>query len=271
MPIHPTAVVDPGAEIDASASIGPYAVIESGVTLGAECALAAHTWVGWGTTLGARVRMSPFAAVGGWPQDYAFEEQPSYVTVGDDTIIREGVTIHRGTKPESTTSVGARCMLMATSHVGHNCAVGDDVILVNSALLAGWVTVGDRALISGNGGAHQHCRVGKLALIHGTDAVLQDLLPFMVYQFASVIGVNIIGMRRGGYTPEERREAKEAHRVLFRSGRVWKDALDAFAAQAQTRVAEEILDFARGPSKRGFALYRPGRDQGAGVGAEGNA
>ena len=127
MPIHPTAIIDKHAEIDPSAEIGPYAVVETGVKIGPGCKLWPHAYIAQGTTLAAQVRVYPFAVVGHYPQDLAWNETPSYTTVGEGTVIREHSAIHRGTPPETTTVVGKRCFIMSSGHVGHNCTVGDDV------------------------------------------------------------------------------------------------------------------------------------------------
>jgi UDP-N-acetylglucosamine acyltransferase len=149
MGIHPTAIIDPTAELDADVEVGPYAIVEGGVRIAGGTRLYAHAYVSRGATLGRDCQVHPFAVVGHLPQDLKFTGAPSYTVVGDGTVVREHGSIHRGTMPESVTRVGKRVFVMATAHIGHNCDVGDDVVLANSAVLGGHVTVGARAFISG--------------------------------------------------------------------------------------------------------------------------
>lgn len=259
MPIHPTAVVDSAAEIDPSADIGPGVIIEANVRIGAAVRLMAHCYVAWGTTLGARVQMHPFSAVGGLPQDVAFDGSPSYVTVGDDTILREGVTIHRGTTPESTTVVGCGCMLMANSHVAHNCRVGDKVVMVNSVALAGHVQVGDRVLMGGGAMAHQFVRIGELCMIRGLNPVPKDVPPFMMLGPQGVVGTNVVGMRRAGFTAAERQEIRDCHRILYRSGLHFPQAIAQAVESVRTEPGKRLAAFLQADSRRGYERLRRGR------------
>lgn len=256
MPIHATAIVDPRAEIDPSADIGPYAIIEAGVKIAAGCRIWPHAFIAQGTTLGLRVQVHPFATVGHHPQDVAWSGAPSYTTIGDDTLIREQASIHRGTKPESSTVVGQRVFVMATAHIGHNCTVGDGVILANSALLAGYVEVGSKAFLSGGASVHQFTRVGELAIAHGNARVTNDLPPYCMATDAGVVGLNVIGLRRAGFTAAERFELRVAYKTLYRSGMLFPAAIQAVAAMAQCGPTLRLLEWLRAPSKRGFLAYR---------------
>lgn len=259
MAIHPHAAVDRGAEIDPSAEVGAYAIIESGVQIGPEAKIFPHAYVSQGTTVGRGCQIHPFAVVGHPPQDLAWDGAPSYTTVGDGAIIREGATIHRGTMPESTTVVGNRVYLMANSHVGHNCVVADNVILANGALLGGHVHVGARAFIGGNTGIHQFVHVGELAILGGVLRVVTDVPPFMLAGPAGVEAANVIGLRRAGFSNEERMEIREAYRTLYRSGLLFRDAVARVAKTVKTDPGRRLVDFLQRPSKRGFMGCRKRR------------
>ena len=257
MPIHPTAVVDKSAEIDPSAEIGAYAIIEPGVHIGPQTRIFPHAYIATGTTLGRACQVHPFAIVGHVPQDLKWGGAPSYTEIGDETIIREHVSIHRGTTPGSKTIVGQRCFIMSTGHIGHNCTVADDVIIATGAMLAGHVEVGPRAFVSGNVVLHQFIRVGELAMIGGNSALAQDLLPFMLVRFPQVIlGPNVVGLRRAGFSAAERLEIRNCHRVLFRSGLLFPEAVERAAEMIRTEPGRRLLAFLRAPSKRGYLHYR---------------
>ncbi len=256
MPIHPTAIVDKTSEIDSTAEIGAYAIVEGGVRIGADTRIYPHGYIGAGTTLGRGCEVHPFAVVGHLPQDLKFEGAPTYTEVGDETVVREHATIHRGTMPGSKTVVGRRCFIMSTGHIGHNCVLGDEVIVVNSGLLAGHVEVGARAFVSGNGSVHQFVRIGEMAMIGGGTVVLRDLPPFMTALDGVITGLNTVGLRRAGFTSAERRELQECHRVLYRRGLHFPPAIERVAAMVETEPGRRLLAFLRGPSKRGFMRSR---------------
>lgn len=215
--IHPTAIIDPTARLGDSVSVGPYAIIEADTTLGDGCLIAAHAVIKRFATLGAEVRVDHFSVVGGDPQDHAFDPSlRSGVRIGDRTVIREQVTVHRATKPGENTLVGADCLLMATSHVAHDCVLGDHVILANSALLAGHVQVGDRAFISGGVVIHQFCRIGGGALISGNGIIAHDVPPNTLAHGRNLVaGLNLIGLRRRGVSPGEVEELKRAYHEVY--------------------------------------------------------
>lgn len=261
MPIHPTAIVDPTADIHPSAEIGAYAVVEQNVRIGPETRLYPHAYVSAGTTLGARCQIHPFAVVGHLPQDVKYSGEPSFTEVGDETVVREHATIHRGTMPGSTTVVGRRCFIMSTGHVGHNCVVGDEVVVANGGLLAGHVQVGNRAFISGNVAIHQFVRVGELTILGGRlTAIGKDAIPFMHVEMPGPIGPNVVGLRRAGLTAEERQEIRACYRILYRSGLRFPVAIERVAETARTAPGRRLVEFLRAPSKRGFLpLKRRGR------------
>jgi UDP-N-acetylglucosamine acyltransferase len=256
MAIHPTAIVHPETDIDPTASVGAYAVVERDVRIGPETQLYPHAYVSEGTTLGARCQIHPFAVVGHLPQDLKYEQQPSYTLVGDETIIREHASVHRGTAPGSTTVVGRRCFIMATAHVGHNCVVGDDVKIANSGLLSGHVHVGNGTFISGNAAVHQFVRIGALVMVGGGLRVTQDIPPFMMLGPQGVVGPNVIGLRRAGLSPEERQELRICYHLLYRSDIPFFDAARHVVSVVKTEPGRRLAEFLQERSKRG---YMPGR------------
>ena len=255
MPVHPTALIDPRAEIDESAQIGPYCVIEGPVRVGPRTVLGPYVHLLGHTTIGSDCRFHSGVAVGDIPQDRAFQGHESYVVIGDGTTLREHVTIHRGTTPGSTTRVGNRVMVMAHAHIGHNCVVHDDVMLVNGVLLGGHVEVGRRAVISGNTGVHQFVRIGEFAMIGGLSKITQDVVPyFMVDGHGLCAGINRVGMRRGGIGRDDMEDAKNAFRILCRTKGTLKIAIERLEAAMQTPTGKIIYDFVATSSKRGFHL-----------------
>lgn len=258
MSIHPAAVVDKTAEIDPTVEIGAYAVVEKHVRIDAETRLYPHAYVSTGTTIGRRCQIHPFAVVGHHPQDLKWTGAPSYTVVGDDVVIREGAQIHRGTLPESTTVIGNGVYMMATSHVGHNCIIGDNVIMVNCVLLSGHVEVGPRAFLSGSAMFHQFVRVGELAMIGGGTRVTHDVPPFMMCTQAGVIQTNVVGLRRNGLTREERLEIRLAYKTLYRSGLHFREALARVSNTVKTEPGRRLAAFLQNPSKRGYMHYRGG-------------
>ena len=251
--------------------IHPSAIIEPGAQLGVDCELHAGAVVTRHAILGDRVVVHPGAVVGGDPQYLKFDRAtPSHVRVGEGTVIRENVTINRAVGADQATVVGARCFLMACSHVGHDCTVGDDVVLANNVMLAGHVEVGAFTFFGGGAGVHQFTRVGESVMVSGLSRISRDLPPFtIVAERDEVSGLNLVGLKRRGVPRETIRELKEAfRRVYFRFGDIRRLAADAAAAGGETALnspeARRFLDFFSG-GKRGFArpvraLEHVGRD-----------
>jgi UDP-N-acetylglucosamine acyltransferase len=254
VPIHPTAVVDPRAEIAPSAKIGPYVVIEGPVQIGEETVVDPFAAISGFTQIGANCTIHSGAKIGGLPQDMAYRGGESYCRIGDRTIVREGCTIHRGTVAGSATVVGSDCLLMVNSHVGHNCELADHVILVNGALLGGYVSVGTRAIVSGNAAVHQFVRIGRLAMIGGMAKVVQDIPPFLtVGRTGRCVAINAVGLRRAQYTPGERGEVRSAFGVLYRSGLPLEGVIGKLRDEVSTEAGRQFLSFLTAPSKRGIA------------------
>lgn len=255
MPIHPTAVIDPQAHVPASADIGPHAVIEGPVKLGESVKVYPNAYIAGWTEIGDRVQIHPGAVVGHLPQDFNFGGERSYCKIGAGTVIREFASIHRGTQPESWTLLGEDCFILGYAHIGHNCTLGDRVKLYNNSLMAGHVSVGDDAIISGGCLIHQFCRVGQRVMAGGGTRIIKDIPPFMTCVHESrVVGFNLFGMKRSKkHAPEEIQEVKEIYKLMYRSGLHFREAIRQIVESARTPAGLSIAEFLKGESRRGFA------------------
>jgi UDP-N-acetylglucosamine acyltransferase len=262
MSVHPAAIVSPEAQLGLGVSVGPFAVVEARTAIGDGCEIRSHAIVKSGTTLGAGNRVHEGAILGGEPQDLSFRDTETALVVGERNVIREGVTLHRSTKPGGTTIVGSDCFLMAYVHVAHDCRVADRAILANNVMLAGHVEIGERAFLGGGSGVHQFCRIGRLAMVGGNAKVVQDCLPFVITDGhpARARGLNVVGLRRAGVGASQLRTLKEAYRLLLRSGLHHDQAL-ALMTELGDPLVDEMVAFVRG-SKRGIAhAHRTGTDE----------
>lgn len=249
--IHQTAIVHSGAKLDGTVQVGPYAVIEENVEVGPHCIIGPHVFLTGRTTIGAHNRFYAGCVIGEEPQDLKYGGEPTGLRIGDRNVVREHVTVHRSNKLTEETVVGSENFLMANSHVAHNCRLGNRVILANGVLLAGHVTVGDRAFISGNCVVHQFVRIGTLALMQGGSAASLDVPPYTMVSRGNVIcGLNAVGLRRAGFTPAERLELKQLYRLLFREGLNLREALLAAQAKFASAPAQVMMAFVAA-SKRG--------------------
>ncbi len=245
--IHPTAIIHPQAKLDATVQVGPFAVIDAGVELGADCVVGPHVYLTGETRIGAGNRFHAGCVIGDAPQDLKYKDEPTRLRIGDNNVFREHVTVHRSTKPDAETIVGSHNFFMANSHVAHNCAVGDHVILANGALLGGHAVVQDRAFISGNCLVHQFTRVGTLALMQGGAAISKDLPPFTIAQrINEICGLNVIGLRRAGFMAEQRLELKRLYHLLFRGGNNLRAALAEAQKEFTSAPAKVLLEFLAG-------------------------
>ena len=232
MAIHPTAVVDPKAELHSSVVVGPYAVLEKGVFIGEDSIIGAHAVVSGPTTIGKRNLIGSFAMVGGAPQDLGYKGEPTELIVGDDNQIREYASIHRGTPTgRKKTTIGNSNLLMAYTHVAHDCKIGNNVIMANVATLAGHVEVGDRASIGGLVAVHQFCRIGTFSYIGGVSGISLDVPPYVIIagtrNRTRISGVNKVGLRRNGFDRETISNLDKAFRLIFRSPNLlMKDAIE---------------------------------------------
>jgi UDP-N-acetylglucosamine acyltransferase len=224
---HDTAVIYPGANVARDAMIGPYAVIGPNVTIGSETKVGPHVVVDGWTYIGRNCSIHAGAVIGGEPQDLKFAGEKSYVYIGDNCTIRECVTINRATGEGSETRLGNNVLLMATTHIAHNCIVGNNVIMSNGTGLAGHVVVEDRAVIGGLAGIHQFVKVGRNAMVGGMAKITQDVPPFVIVDGnpAFVAGLNSVGIARAGVSPQVRRDLKKAYKILYRAGYTLEQAI----------------------------------------------
>jgi UDP-N-acetylglucosamine acyltransferase len=213
---HPTAIIAGNAELGDDVGVGPYAVIEDQVSIGAGTIVGAHAVIHSHARIGERNRIHAHAVIADTPQDYAYSGEDTWVEIGDDNIIREGVTIHRSTELDVPTRVGSKCFLMAYAHVAHGCQVGDGVILTNNVMLGGHVEVGAGAIIGGGTAVHQFCRIGASTMVAGVAGVLKDILPYTMAKGAPALHyrLNAVGLRRSGVKGQDYRALEQAFRAL---------------------------------------------------------
>jgi UDP-N-acetylglucosamine acyltransferase len=249
--IHVTAVIDPGAELDPTVCVGPYTVIDAGVVIGRGCVLGPHCHFTGQTRVGSGNRFHAGCVIGDAPQDLKYHGAPTGLVMGDDNVFREHVTVHRSNKLEERTVIGSGNYFMANAHVGHNSVVGNQAILANGVLLGGHVTVQDRAFLSGNCLVHQFVRVGTLALMQGGSAISKDLPPFTIARGDNgICGLNVVGLRRAGFTSDQRLELKRLYHLLFRSGRRLRDAIQQAGTPTAGSPAAQLIEFVAA-SRRG--------------------
>ena len=252
--IHPTAVIDPGAQIGADTEIGPYCVIGSGVTIGHGCILANHVSVAGPTIIGEGNRFFPFSSIGQRSQDLKYTVEPTSLEIGDHNSFREFCTVNRGTAPGSKTIIGSHNNFLAYAHVAHDCTVGSHTIFSNNGTLAGHVVVEDHAVIGGLSGVHQFCRIGRHAILGGCTKIVQDVPPFMIADGnpAEVRGINQVGLERRGFTPDDIRSLREAYRLLCRANLNVKQACEKIREELPPHDhLTHLLDFIEA-SKRGI-------------------
>ncbi|CAA7616031.1 acyl-ACP--UDP-N-acetylglucosamine O-acyltransferase [Magnetospirillum sp. UT-4] len=258
--IHPTAIVDPQAEIADTAKIGPYCVVGPHVSLGENVELLSHVVVEGRTTIGSGTRIFPFASIGHQPQDLKYHGEPSTLEIGSNNQIREYVTIQPGTEGGGmVTRVGNSCLFMASAHVAHDCILGDNVIMANNATLAGHVTVGECAFLGGLSAVHQFVRVGKHAMIGGMSGVEADVIPFgmVIGNRAHLNGLNIVGLKRRGFSRDDIHTLRNAYRLLFAPEGTLQERLSDVEEQFKDHpVVMEIVEFIRSDSSR--SLCTPG-------------
>jgi UDP-N-acetylglucosamine acyltransferase len=257
VPIHPLAAVSQYAQVGIGVSIGPFCVVEPGVEIGDGCQLASRVVVKTGTRLGRENHVFEGAVLGGLPQHIHMPENPGRVEIGDGNVIRENVTIHRALESDHVTRIGNSCLLMVGSHIAHDCTLGNNVILTNNVMLAGHVRVDDRAYLSGAAAVHQFCRIGRLAMVGGLARVRQDVPPFVTIDGGTtmVVGLNRVGLRRAGFTPDEMHQLKLAYRLIYRGGLAWDEMLDVLRLEFPAGPAAEFEPFFRVGS-RGFVQER---------------
>jgi UDP-N-acetylglucosamine acyltransferase len=258
--IHQTAVVEDGARLGADLVIGPYCHIGSGVEIGDGGTLHSHVVIAGRTTIGARARIYPFASIGHDPQDLKYKGEPSTLAIGDDCLIREGVTMNPGTEGGGMkTTVGSKCAFLANSHVGHDCKVGDNVILSNNVMLAGHVTIGDFVIMGGGAAVIQFARVGAHAFVGGLTGLEGDLIPFGIAtgNRAHLAGLNLVGLRRRNFDRDAVNALRRAYRLLFAQEGTLTERVDDVAQQfADVPIVQEVIGFLRTAGERAVCLPR---------------
>lgn len=259
MSIHPTAVINPKAEIDSSAEIGPYVVIDGPVKIGQGTRVMPHAYIAGWTEIGEYNEIHPGVILGDAPQDKAYKGEESYLTVGDNNVFREHVQVHRGTVAGSSTTIGNDNFFMANSHIAHNCQLASSIVLANGALLAGYVEVEKNVFISGNCVVHQFVRIGQYALMRGLSGTSRDVPPFSIVDWQHTIrGVNTVGLKRAGFDDRRIREIRHAFGVLFRKGRNLSLAIKEIEEVGRaSKDVLALLEFIK-RSKRGVCLGATG-------------
>jgi UDP-N-acetylglucosamine acyltransferase len=256
--IHATALVDPGAKLGANVEVGPYTLVGPDVELGDNVIVNSHVAIEGRTTIGQGCRIFPFTSIGLSPQDVKYKDEPTSVAIGPNCLIREHVTIHRGTKNgQQATRVGANCFLMIGTHVAHDCQIGDNVTLVNGVTLGGHVSVGEGAIVGGLSAVHQFVRIGAYSFVGGMSGVAADLIPFgmALGNRANLSGLNIVGLKRKGFPREQIHELRQAYRMLFSTEGTLKERLeDVDQMFSKNPLARQIIDFIKSDSDRSFCV-----------------
>ncbi|MDR0390464.1 MAG: acyl-ACP--UDP-N-acetylglucosamine O-acyltransferase [Planctomycetaceae bacterium] len=253
MSIDSFSIVSPSARIGSNVEIGHFCIIESGVVIGDNCRLASHVTIKHDTIIGENNTFYEGTTVGNLPQHTSIADDIGGVIIGNDNIFRENVTVHRAMHNPSSTQIGDSNYFMANAHVAHDCKVGNNNIIVNNVMLGGHVEIGNRVNIGGAVGVHQFCRVGSFAMVGAQAHVIQDVLPFVTVDglTSRIVGLNIIGLRRNGYSTSEIHTLKEVYRLIYRSGVAWKDVLQKLQDEYATGIASEITRFVL-TTKRGI-------------------
>lgn len=260
--IHPTALIDPRAKIDPTAEIGPYVVIDGAAEVGATCKIEAHAQLVGHVVVGEGTWIGRGAVIGAEPQDLGFDPATqSSVILGRKNVIREHVTIHRGSKPGGVTRIGDWNMLMVGCHLAHDVVLGDKNIIANAALLAGHIHIGNSTFIGGGAVFHQFLRIGDFCVVQGNGSFSKDIPHYCAAQRINrVTGLNVIGLRRQGFTTEDRAAIKDLFQMLFCDGLNLSQAVERAAVQDWPEKARRLLDFVQAPSKKGVCPVRPGRE-----------
>lgn len=238
--VHPTAQVDRGAELAPRVVIGPFSYVESGTVIGAETRLESHVTIRRGTTVGMRNTIAQGAVIGGDPQDRRFKGEDTFLTIGDDNVIREYVTIHRASGEGKATQIGDRNYLMAFVHLAHNCHIGSDITIANNVGVSGHVTIEDKVTLGGMTGVHQWVRIGKLAMVGGMSRIVRDVPPFMITEGLEQIvhDINAVGLRRIGISQDGRLALHKACKFMFKSQLGLNTAIDVI--QREVELTEEV-------------------------------
>jgi len=244
--IHPSAIVEDGAEVHPSATIGPFCIVESRAVIGADCVIESNARIYSQTRMGRNNRVCHGATIGSAPQDLGYTpDRAKPLVIGDDNHFKECVNISHGVKEDHGTMIGNGNFLMAFAHVGHDCIVGDNNIFANTATLGGHVEMGSKIFLSGHVAVHQFCRVGDYAMVGGVSGVRQDVPPYAMAngQYARFVGLNLVGLRRAGFSQAQRSAIKRAYKTLLQSGLKLSDAVAEVKASADTDEVRYVVDF----------------------------
>ena len=257
MAIHPSAIIDPKAEISNDAEIGPYVIIEDNVKIGPRVKIWANAYICRFTEIGEDSEIHMGAVIGHLPQDLAFKKKRSRLVIGKRNVIREYVTIHRGTHEDSATIIGDDNFIMGFTHIGHNCKLGNEIVIANAAALSGYVEVGDKAFISAYCLVHQFVRIGSVSMLAANMRVIKDIPPYMLAKGldSKVYGINIVGLRRAGFSQEVRSKIKRAHNILYRSGYKLSKAIEELEKAGLGEQVRCLVDFLKKDSKRGICPH----------------
>ena len=262
--IHPSAVVESGARFGADVDIGPFCHVGPRVTLGDGVRLVSHVSLAGDTAVGPRTRIFPFASIGHPPQDLKYRGEPVRLIIGEDCLVREGVTMNPGTEAGgSETVIGPRCVFLANAHVAHDCRLGEGVILSNNVMLAGHCQVGDFAIVSGGAAAHQFVRIGAHAFVGGLAGVEHDLIPFgmALGNRASLAGLNVVGLKRRGFSHEAIHQLRRAYKMLFDGKGTLKERVsDVAEAYPDQEGVQQIVAFLRQGGDRAICVPRAAKD-----------
>jgi UDP-N-acetylglucosamine acyltransferase len=258
--IHPSAVVDKSAELGADVEIGPFCVVGPAVKLGAGTRLLSHVVLESHTEMGEGNTVYPFASLGGPPQDLSYKGEPTKLIIGNNNVIREHVSLHRGTaRGRNATRIGNECLIMGNCHVAHDCIVGNNVIMAQTATIGGHVQVGDFAFLGGLAGVHQHGRVGRHSFVGASALMTTDLIPFgsAIGNHAHLGGLNVVGLKRRGFTREQIHDLRAAYRLLFAEEGTFQERLDDCAEiYANNPHVMEIVEFVRADAARPLCMPR---------------
>jgi UDP-N-acetylglucosamine acyltransferase len=256
--IHETAVIDASAKLGKNVSVGPYSVIDAHVVIGDDCSIGPQVQITGHTEIGSQCKIHKGAVIGDAPQDISYSGFVAYTKIGTGSILREYVTVHRGSTPEAATVIGENCMLMAFSHVAHDCQIGDDVVIANHSQIAGHVEIADRAIISGGVFVHQFCRIGTMCMIGGTAKINQDVPPFcLVNHDGQIASLNAIGLKRNGVTPAERSKIREAFKEILFGLKPRTEALKEMSEKYQDLSSYDMFISFIQVSKRGIQATIP--------------
>jgi len=261
--IHPTAIVDPDGQIGADVEIGPFSIVGPHAMIGEKTVVQSHVVIEGKVTIGTGNFIGHGAIIGAPPQDISFSpERKTSVEIGNDNVIREYCTIHRGSADGTATKIGDKNFVMAGAHIGHNCLIGNNIVIANNCLLAGHVCVDDGAFLGGASTFHQSMHIGRLVMVQGSSAFGKDIPPFVIAAERNyVFGLNVVGLRRAGFSAKDRGEIKAAFKLIYLSGLNISQALEKAGTMKFSAPAREFVDFVANAEKRGICPLKRGRDE----------